>query len=261
MGTLRTNLDRPVCYPDYALARGHYKVTAPLPTSASYANARLWAKVQLMTLGACKKLVGGLSSPGKMPCYGYGLPAKECITGSKLRAIAGSVCGVCYALKGRYIFKNVQDAQYRRYGLVDAEIWPYAMARLISHYSAKSKVFRWHDSGDLKSYAHLEAIALVANLTPDIMHWLPTKEVQMIAKFRAQYGPDYAPNLNPRLSGFMMGGVIPTFRNIPNVTVSVAGAKDYPGVYNCPSRYQNNSCGDCRACWNKDVKVVAYHAH
>ena len=30
------------------------------------------------------KLVGGLSKPSKMPGWAYGLPAKECKTGSKL---------------------------------------------------------------------------------------------------------------------------------------------------------------------------------
>ena len=49
-------------------------------------------------------LVGGLSKPGKMPGWSIGIPAKECKTGSKLRAVKGSVCEDCYALKGCYVF-------------------------------------------------------------------------------------------------------------------------------------------------------------
>ena len=49
-----------------------------------------------------------------MPGWSIGIPAKECKTGSKLRAVKGSVCEDCYALKGCYVFKVVQDAQYRR---------------------------------------------------------------------------------------------------------------------------------------------------
>jgi hypothetical protein len=60
------------------------------------------------------KLVGGLSKPSKMPGWSIGLPAKECKTGGKLQAVPGSVCFDCYALKGCYVFKVVQDAQYRR---------------------------------------------------------------------------------------------------------------------------------------------------
>jgi hypothetical protein len=60
------------------------------------------------------KLVGGLSKPSKMPGWAYGIPAKECKTGKKLQNIEGSTCYNCYALKGCYVFKVVQDAQYRR---------------------------------------------------------------------------------------------------------------------------------------------------
>ena len=59
------------------------------------------------------KIVGGLSKPSKMPGWSIGLPAKECKTGSKLRDFKDSVCYDCYALKGCYVFKVVQDAQYK----------------------------------------------------------------------------------------------------------------------------------------------------
>ena len=45
------------------------------------------------------QLVGGLSKPSKMPGWAYGLPAKECKTGSKLVKVAGSTCEGCYALR------------------------------------------------------------------------------------------------------------------------------------------------------------------
>ena len=64
------------------------------------------------------KLVGGLSKPSKMPGWAYGIPAKECKTGKKLQNIEGSTCYNCYALKGCYVFKVVQEAQYRRLGSI-----------------------------------------------------------------------------------------------------------------------------------------------
>ena len=54
--------------------------------------------------------VGGLSKPSKMPSHGYSLSAFKCIVGSKLRNILNSTCSDCYALKGRYVFPNVQKA-------------------------------------------------------------------------------------------------------------------------------------------------------
>ena len=69
------------------------------------------------------KIVGGLSKPSKMPGWAYGLPAKECKTGSKLRHVEGSTCYDCYALKGCYVFKVVQDAQYRRLEATKSSSW------------------------------------------------------------------------------------------------------------------------------------------
>ena len=78
------------------------------------------------------QIVGGLSKPSKMPGWAYGLPAKECKTGSKLVKIPGSVCHGCYALKGCYVFKVVQDAQYRRLKSIRSPLWVGAMALLIN---------------------------------------------------------------------------------------------------------------------------------
>ena len=94
------------------------------------------------------KLVGGLSKPSKMPGWSIGLPAKECKTGGKLQKVPGSVCFDCYALKGCYVFKVVQDAQYRRLRALQDPQWVKAMTHLIN--SKKPDVFRWHDSGDVQ---------------------------------------------------------------------------------------------------------------
>ena len=99
------------------------------------------------------KLVGGLSKPSKMPGWAYGIPAKECKTGTILREIKNSTCEKCYALKGCYVFKVVQAAQYRRLDSIKHPLWVHAMASLIN--SKKSKCFRWHDSGDVQDLKHL----------------------------------------------------------------------------------------------------------
>ena len=57
------------------------------------------------------KITHTLSCPSKMPGWSYGLPAKECKTGSKLRLVKGSTCYNCYALKGCYVFPVVKEAQ------------------------------------------------------------------------------------------------------------------------------------------------------
>ena len=119
------------------------------------------------------QLVGGLSRPSKMPGWSYGLPAAECKTGSKLQKVKGSTCSNCYALKGCYIFKVVQAAQYRRLESIKNPGWVAAMVHLIN--SKKSKYFRWHDSGDVQDLDHLNKIFKVCELTPGVSHWLPTR--------------------------------------------------------------------------------------
>jgi hypothetical protein len=43
-------------------------------------------------------------------------------------------------------------------------------------FTKKSKFFRWHDSGDVQDLKHLAKIFKVARLTPDVQHWMPTRE-------------------------------------------------------------------------------------
>ena len=70
-----------------------------------------------------KKIVGGLSRPGKMPCYSINLPATACITGAKLVKVPGSVCSGCYALKFRYNFPDVKKALARRLQALTNSRW------------------------------------------------------------------------------------------------------------------------------------------
>ena len=66
-----------------------------------------------MKIKEAEKITHTLSKPGKMPGFAYSTPAHECKTGTKLRAVAGSVGAHCYAYeRGRYRFQNVKDAQY-----------------------------------------------------------------------------------------------------------------------------------------------------
>ena len=101
---------------------------------------RVKEKEKMKTNEALKIIGGSLSKPTKMPGWSIGLPAKECKTGGKLQAVKGSVCYDCYAMKGCYVFKVVQDAQYRRLRAIKRPDWVQAMAHLIN--SKKPDVFR-----------------------------------------------------------------------------------------------------------------------
>ena len=126
-----------------------------------------------------KEITGSLSKPSKMPGHAYGLPAKECKTGGKLQKVKGSTCEHCYALKGCYVFKVVQAAQYKRLEAIKHPQWVQAMAQQIN--SKKTKFFRWHDSGDVQDVEHLLKIFEVCRLSPDVQHWMPTREAARLS--------------------------------------------------------------------------------
>ena len=192
------------------------------------------------------QLVGGLSKPSKMPGWSIGIPAAECKTGKKLQLIPDSVCYNCYALKGCYVFKVVQEAQYKRLKAIRHPDWVQAMARLIN--SKKADVFRWHDSGDVQDLEHLQKIYSVCRLPPSKRHWLPPREAWI--KDHLQDKPD---NLVIRFSAPMVDQRAPA--SWPNSSEVVTANAT------CPAAKQNNECRDCRACWDSSIKTISYGIH
>lgn len=198
--------------------------------------------------------VGGLSSPGKMPCRSYGLPAAECKVGSKLRAkYQDSVCADCYACKGFYGMSGTQRAQYRRFEVTmrnDWERWVAAFVKIMEN----TAWWRWHDSGDVQSLRHLEAIDEIARKSPDTRFWLPTKEYGTVRAFLKKHG-EFAPNLNVRVSAPRIGMVI------ANIAGTTGSAVEAPEAFQCRAPQQDGECRDCRACWDANVPTVSYKQH
>ena len=193
-----------------------------------------------------RQITGGLSAPSKMPGPAYNLPATECKTGAKLVKVPGSVCHGCYALKGRYRFRNVRLALARRLESLKHPRWVDAMTVLIKG----EPWFRWHDSGDLQSAWHLKRIFEVCEATPETSHWLPTREAQLLKLM----DPDVIPkNLIIRMSSHRIDQGPVKFWPWTS-TVSTAGKT-------CPAQDQNNQCKDCRACWDRKVANVTYPKH
>ena len=203
-----------------------------------------------MLIKDANKIIVSLSKPEKMPGFAYGLPAWECKTGGKLVKVPGSVCFGCYAMKGNYTrFPEIRKSQYKRLDSLKNPLWVEAMATVInSERVSKLKVFRWHDAGDVQDLDHLNKIFEVCKLTPQITHWMPTREAWI--KDHLSRCPD---NLIIRLSMTMIDQ--PAAGSWPNTsTVVTTGAK-------CPASTQGGKCLDCRACWSKDIKNISYGKH
>jgi hypothetical protein len=280
-------------YRDITLKSGrvvtrHYKSSGTVDTWLPYldsaqrerdaldhASPSVRVDVSRLTLGQVSAIVYGLSNPSKMPCYGYNLPAEVCIVGSRLRESANSPCHFCYARKGRYVFPDVMRAMYRRLASLMHPNWADAMVRLIGHYSVRctSRIcphsymphthYRWHDSGDVQSVQHMANIADVARRTPSCIHWIPTQERKIVTQYRAMHGIE-PENLIVRFSATRTDVPIHPWQVLPGTVASYVNTgkvEDDASTYYCPSRSQDGKCGDCRACWTRDVQQVAYHVH
>jgi hypothetical protein len=207
-----------------------------------------------MTAAAARAIVGSLSKPSKMPCYGYSIPAERCITGAKLAKVEGSTCSRCYALRGHYRFSNVKAALQRRLKAFNDALFVPAMALLIRLEGCE--YFRWMDSGDIQSVGMLRKIVQIAELTPSCRHWLPTRELGIVRKYFEIYG-ELPSNLTLRVSAHMMDAAPPKgFAN-----TSTVHQQHQPHGYRCPAPDNGNRCGSCRACWQREVVNVSYGAH
>jgi len=210
--------------------------------------------IPIKTLKQAKELIGGYTVTSKMPTISYSISAKDCITGSKLRKIKNTVCSDCYALKGNYIryAKNIEPAMERRLNSISSPNWTNAMIYIMKNQKAviNSGLFRWHDSGDIQSMEHLQKIVDIATATPNIKHWLPTKESNLIQNFKGVIPK----NLIIRLSGTFVDGKAPKYKN----TSTVVSSKDQA---TCKSFEQNGQCLSCVQCWDSSIKNISYLNH
>jgi len=216
-----------------------------------------------MLIKEAHAIAGSIGYPSKMPGTSYGISAKACITGAKLNLVMGSTCHGCYALKANYLYKSVQQAHEKRLAGIDHAQWVEAMVTLLKAAHKPRTVglklsphHRWHDSGDVQSEEHLGKICAVAAATPELDHWLPTREAGILARF-IENGGIVPSNLTIRVSATMVDG---NATKAWPITSTVHHAKPAQG-HVCPAPTQENKCGDCRACWNRDVANISYHKH
>ena len=212
------------------------------------------------TLKKARELTGGgiTSKNKKMPFYNYDLSAKDCVKGSILREVKGSVCEKCYADTGNYNFPSVKlSHKYHLKSLENGFEWSVAMAYQILHY--KTKFFRFHASGDLQSLDHAIQIINLAKLTPSCKYWIPTRETGILKELKEQ-NISIPKNCIFRVSAPLIDGHLNSkvFRNTSSVITS---DKNASGKNICPSLSQGGMCLDCRNCWNTKIKNINYLYH
>ena len=218
----------------------------------------------------------------KMPGYTFGGSAWFCKTGSKLWHIVNSACFHCYAKKGKYTVNNVKKSktmksyaiEYYDQTLGDFTPWIIALTDIILRRCIIKEIkdkqgniilikddsyFRWHDSGDIQSVKHLEAINQIALNCPEIKFWIPTREGKMVKQFLKNN--EVASNLCIRISGHIIGKKASDFgTGLPTSSIDFEASK-----HNCIAPKQDGACDgaimSCRNCWDPSIPNVNYHLH
>ena len=165
-----------------------------------------------MKIGEAKSIAGSLGFPSKMPSTDYAIPAAHCLAGSELAKIPGSICSKCYALhwKASYQMPRAMIGQRKRLAGITDPRWVEAMVTLLTHTHSQSRIkvdlgvvgirlqraggsrfrynapgfHRWHSAGDLQSLDHFAKIIEVCRRTPQIKHWLPTRELAIVRAYQ-----------------------------------------------------------------------------
>lgn len=167
-------------------------------------------------------------------------------------------CKGCYATTGNYRFSNVKaPREFNRLAWQQESF----VADFIKALH-KERFFRWFDSGDMYSVKLAEKMLEIMKATPYVMHWLPTR-MYKFKKFHSIIEQMAAlPNVAARLSSdSIVGELVNSQVSDLNSTIIPEDAIDSYNGFICKAFYQDGKCLDCTACYDKDVKTVAYVGH
>ena len=207
-----------------------------------------------------------LSDTSKMPSKSFSLEAGKTCVGmvdsdgnikEKCIDINGKI--KCYALKGFYQFKQAKNLRKFNLENIDSKDWVSSMVQEIG----KKDFFRWFDSGDIFSLIFAEKIKQVIEQTPQTKHWLPTtidnniqtKFLPIHCYIRDKIKP--LKNVSVRFSSGKIDSFDPEIHG--SVVISDLSVK-LDGVTNCLASLNQNKCGTCRKCWDKNG-IIGYPYH
>ena len=164
-------------------------------------------------------------------------------------------CSGCYATTGNYAFPNVKEPRAENKQDWERDEWVSDMVNELR----RGKFFRWFDSGDMYSIKLAKKIKQVMVATPNTQHWLPTRMAKFV-KFQPILAEmDALPNVKVRFSSDSITG---EFTPGIHGSVIIPDAESAPeGVTVCEAYDRDGKCSSCRACYSKDVDVIAYPQH
>jgi hypothetical protein len=199
-----------------------------------------------------------LSRPTKMPGPSWSLPAGAACPFMVVKGLH-SICGSCYALRGRYASEQTFLAADARFSWVrDCLKTPEGTDQFVDVMveaigQAGYRYMRVHDAGDLFSEAYTRAWTRICAELPRVQFWFPTRSWQA-PWVLAIIALNALPNVTVRPSALYFGEAPPVIAGL------AAGTTARPDHYTCPAPLQGNACERCRVCWDEPDREVSYHA-
>lgn len=200
--------------------------------------------------------INHISKTSKMPCKSWSLEAGKTCKGSvNSDGSVAAACLGCYAKSGTYVFSNVRHVRQDNMLAWQEKGWEDLMVEELE----EVRLFRWFDSGDIYDIRLLVKIYNIMIRTEHVKHWLPTRmykfpefrnileKMKKLQNVCVRYSSDSV--LGQYIDGLHGSTIVPDESYVPT------------GAFLCKSYENKGECGKCRACWNKDVKLICYKAH
>lgn len=196
-----------------------------------------------------------LSKTSKLGTPSWSLQAIETCPGSI--AIDGNlekVCASCYATQGMYHFPAVKAVRAANKEDWKREDFVSDFVKALS----KHTHMRWFDSGDLYDLKLANKIYQIMQQSPSTLFWLPTR-MGKFNKFSAiLQGMQDLPNVMVRFSSSEIDG---TYVKGIHGSCVIPSKDTITDAFICNAPENGGICGDCRACYSKDIPVIAYIGH
>lgn len=165
------------------------------------------------------------------------------------------VCQGCYAKQGNYFYPNVKNVRELNAKEWKSDTWVDDMVQALDN----ERYFRWFDSGDAAYIGLVNKMYEIMVRTPWVKHWFPTK-MYVFPKFRKVFEKMMElPNVMVRYSSDSVNGEYESYHGstvIPNKESATENMKVCLAYEN-----PKHNCNNCRACWDKNVPLIAYVAH
>jgi hypothetical protein len=164
-------------------------------------------------------------------------------------------CKGCYATTGNYNYPNVKAPRISNREDWQRDSWVNDMTIALD----SSRYFRWLDSGDLYSVDLAEKVYEVMIATPWCKHWLPTRMYKFPKFANVLAKMQDLPNVVVRFSSDSIQGQLVEGKTTSTIFSEESQLSDNATI--CRAYEHEGKCNGCRACYDKNVSVIAYKSH